>query len=95
MWADGVVDFRDINRAWRIFSGMKAGPFGMMDAVGLDTDYNNEMVYYSESKDPVDKPPDALLEKVNKGELGTKTGKGFYTYPNPEFLDPGFLNPKK
>jgi len=24
-----------------------------------------------------------------------KTGKGFYTYPNPEFLDPGFLNPNQ
>jgi hypothetical protein len=27
--------------------------------------------------------------------LGVKSGKGFYTYPNPEFLDPDFLSPKK
>ena len=74
---------------------MKRGPFGIMDEVGLDTVYNIEMVYYNESKDPKDKPPDALMEKIKKVELGIKTGKGFYTYPNPEFLQPDFLDPKK
>jgi len=95
MWGNDFVDFRDIDRAWRIFTGMKGGPFALMDTVGLDTVYNIEMVYYSDSKDPKDKPPDALLEKIKKGELGVKSGKGFYTYPNPEFLQPDFLNPKK
>ena len=60
MWANEVADFRDIDRAWRIFTVMKVGPFGLMDSVGLDTVYNIEMVYYSDSKDPKDKPPDAL-----------------------------------
>jgi 3-hydroxybutyryl-CoA dehydrogenase len=95
MWANGFVDFRDIDRAWRVFTGMKMGPFAMMDSVGLDTVYNIEMVYYSESKDRKDRPPEALMEKIRKGELGIKAGKGFYTYPNPEFLQPDFLNPKK
>ncbi|MGA2228974.1 MAG: 3-hydroxyacyl-CoA dehydrogenase NAD-binding domain-containing protein [Syntrophobacteraceae bacterium] len=95
MWANGIVDFRDVDRAWSIFTGMQVGPFAMMDSVGLDTVCNIEMVYYNESKDPGDKPPDLLVEKVKKGELGVKSGKGFYTYPGPEFLDPGFLNPKK
>ena len=95
MWANDFADFRDIDRAWRIFSGMKVGPFGLMDSVGLDTVYNIEMVYYDESKDPGDKPPYQLVEKIKKGELGVKSGKGFYTYPNPEFLQPDFLNPKK
>ena len=35
------------------------------------------------------------LEKIEKGELGVKNGKGFYTYPNPEYLDPNFLNPSR
>jgi 3-hydroxybutyryl-CoA dehydrogenase len=95
MWGNDFVDFRDIDRAWRIFTGMKVGVFGLMDTVGLDTVYNIEMVYYQDSKDPKDKPPDALMEKISKGELGVKSGKGFYTYPNPEFLQPDFLNPKK
>ncbi len=94
MWANDFVDFRDIDRAWRIFTGMKVGPFALMDAIGLDTVSNIEMVYYNDSKDPRDKPPDKLKDKVTKGELGVKTGRGFYTYPDPEFLDADFLNPK-
>jgi len=95
MWANGYVDFQDIDRAWMIFTGMKQGPFGLMDTVGLDVVSEIEMVYYSESKDPRDRPPDALLDKINKGELGVKSGKGFYTYPDPEFAQPEFLNLKK
>ena len=32
-----------------------------------------------------------LEEMIDRGELGIKTGKGFYTYPDPEFLKPDFL----
>jgi len=95
MWANGYVDFQDIDRAWMIFTGMKQGPFGLMDTVGLDVVSEIEMVYYNESKDPRDRPPDALLDKVKKGEMGVKSGKGFYTYPDPEFAQPEFLNLKK
>ena len=64
-----------------------------MDKVGLDVVYNIEMVYYGDSGDPKDHPPEALKEKIERGELGVKSGKGFYTYPDPEFLQSGFLNP--
>jgi 3-hydroxybutyryl-CoA dehydrogenase len=95
MWGNDFVDFRDIDRAWRIFSKMPIGPFGLMDMVGLDVVYDIEMSYYKDSKDPKDKPPEALLQKIKNGELGVKTGKGFYTYPNPEFLGPDFIKPRK
>nr|HDO80851.1 hypothetical protein [Candidatus Bathyarchaeota archaeon] len=36
IWAGGYADFRDVDRAWMIFTGMKMGPFAMMDGVGLD-----------------------------------------------------------
>lgn len=91
MWAEGFVDFRDVDRAWMIFSGMSQGPFGLMDNVGLDVVYGIEMVYYNESKDPKDRPPDALKAMVDRKELGRKTGKGFYTYPDPEYSRPDFL----
>ncbi|HSR11280.1 MAG TPA: 3-hydroxyacyl-CoA dehydrogenase NAD-binding domain-containing protein [Thermodesulfobacteriota bacterium] len=94
MWAGGYADFRDIDRGWMIWTGMPQGPFGIMDAVGLDVVYGIESVYYSESKDPKDRLPDALREKIGRNELGVKTGKGFYNYPEPEFKDPGFLIPK-
>jgi len=95
MWGNGFVDFRDSDRGWMVFTKMKEGPFAIMDKVGLDVVYDIEMVYYNDSKDPKDKPPDALLQMIQRGELGVKTGKGFYTYPDPEFLRPDFLSPKK
>ena len=98
MWAEGYVDFRDVDRAWMLFNGMKHdssafGPFALMDKVGLDVIYDIEMVYFSESQDPKDFPPEALKEKIDRNELGVKSGKGFYSYPDPEYLDPDFLNP--
>ncbi len=91
MWGNGFVDYRDTDRGWMVFTRMTEGPFAIMDKVGLDVVYDIEMVYYNESGDPKDKPPDALLEKIKRGELGVKSGKGFYTYPDPEYLKPGFL----
>jgi 3-hydroxybutyryl-CoA dehydrogenase len=93
MWGNGFVDFRDVDRAWRVFTGMKEGPFALMDKVGLDVVYDIEMVYYQDSQDPKDYPPEALKEKIARGELGVKNGRGFYTYPDPEYLSPDFLNP--
>ncbi|HYA41865.1 MAG TPA: 3-hydroxyacyl-CoA dehydrogenase NAD-binding domain-containing protein [Syntrophobacteraceae bacterium] len=91
MWGNGFVDYRDSDRGWMVFTGMNEGPFAIMDKVGLDVVYDIEMVYYNESGDPKDKPPDALFEKVKRGELGVKSGRGFYSYPNPEYLEPDFL----
>jgi 3-hydroxybutyryl-CoA dehydrogenase len=93
MWGNDYADFQDIDRAWRIFTKTPFGPFGLMDSVGLDVVLDIEMVYFNDSKDPKDKPPQAFFDKVKKGELGVKTGKGFYTYPNPEYQNPDFLNP--
>jgi 3-hydroxybutyryl-CoA dehydrogenase len=93
MWANDFVDFRDVDRAWMIFTGRRdgPGPFGLMDVVGLDVVYDIEMVYYRDSNNPEDHPPEALKQKIERGELGVKTGKGFYTYPGPEYLHPDFL----
>lgn len=91
MWADGISDFQDIDRGWMMFTGMPQGPFGMMDNIGLDVVYGIEMVYYEESRDPKDHPPEQLKAMIDRKEMGVKTGKGFYTYPNPAYRDPNFL----
>jgi 3-hydroxybutyryl-CoA dehydrogenase len=91
MWGNDFVDFRDIDRAWIVFTGMPYGPFALMDMVGLDVVHDIELSYYSDSKDPKDIPPQALKDKIARNELGMKTGKGFYTYPNPEWAKPEFL----
>ena len=91
MWADGFVDYKDLDRAWMLAYGLPVGPFGQMDINGLDITYQVEMSYYHESGEERDRPPEALKEMVDRGELGVKTGKGFYSYPDPEFADPDFL----
>ncbi|MFO7599522.1 MAG: 3-hydroxyacyl-CoA dehydrogenase family protein, partial [Candidatus Desulfacyla sp.] len=88
---DGVASFEDVDRAWIIAFKTPAGPFGFMDMVGLDVVRDIEMGYYRASGDASDAPPQILLDKIAKGELGLKTGKGFYSYPRPAFQEPGWL----
>jgi 3-hydroxybutyryl-CoA dehydrogenase len=51
-----------------------------MDQIGLDVIYDIEMSYFKNSSIPDDKPPDELKKMVEKGDLGVKSGKGFYNY---------------
>jgi 3-hydroxybutyryl-CoA dehydrogenase len=90
----GVADYMDVDRAWMSLYNTDTGPFGMMDRIGLDVVRDIELVYYRESGDPRDKPPKILVDKINKGELGVKTGKGFYNYPDPEYRKPEWLHGK-
>ena len=80
IWDGGYADIETVDTAWKIFTGMKMGPFLAMDGVGLDVIYAVEKSYYTESGDPSDKPPDALKEMVGRGELGLKAGQGFYNW---------------
>ncbi|MEM5017598.1 3-hydroxyacyl-CoA dehydrogenase family protein [Metabacillus indicus] len=56
------------------------GPFALMDLTGIDVNYFVRMQRYEESGDERDMPAKIVREKVQNGELGRKTGKGFYTY---------------
>jgi 3-hydroxybutyryl-CoA dehydrogenase len=87
----GYASFEDVDRAFMIGIPAPFGPFMGMDTVGLDVILAIEEQWYRESGDESDKPPKILVEKVKKGELGVKTGKGFYQYPNPSFKRPGWL----
>ncbi|RTZ94424.1 MAG: 3-hydroxyacyl-CoA dehydrogenase family protein [Deltaproteobacteria bacterium] len=91
---EGVASFEDVDRAWMIAFGLPMGPFGIMDRIGLDVVRDIEMTYYRESGNPSDAPPKLLLDKIERGELGVKTGKGFYTYPHPAYEDPAWLKGK-
>jgi len=88
---EGVSSHEDVDRAWMIALGYPIGPFGLMDMVGLDVVRDIEMVYYRESGDERDAPPKLLLDKIERGELGVKSSKGFYEYPNPAFQASGWL----
>ncbi len=92
----GVASFEDIDRAWMIKYGTHdLPPFAQMDRIGLDVVQAIEEHYARESGDPADLPPPILTEKVARGDLGQKTGCGFYTYPNPSYAQSDFLKPDK
>jgi 3-hydroxybutyryl-CoA dehydrogenase len=88
---DGVGSLEDVDRAWMLMFDRPRGPFGLMDRIGLDVVRDIEMVYYNESGDESDYPPRLLLDRIERGDLGVKTGKGFYTYPDPAYEDPEWL----
>ena len=87
----GVATAEDVDRTWMIQMETSMGPCALMDRIGLDVVRDIEQVYFEESGDPTDAPPKILLDKIEKGELGVKTGKGFYTYPAPAFESSDFL----
>ena len=88
---EGVASADDVDRAWMICFNLPYGPFALMDMVGLDVVRDIEMKYYEQSGDEKDAPPKMLLDKIEKGEIGIKTNKGFYTYPNPAFQNHTWL----
>jgi 3-hydroxybutyryl-CoA dehydrogenase len=89
--ADGYSSFEDLDRAWMLEFHMPYGPFGLMDKIGLDVIRDIENQYYLDSGEQRDKPPRMLEEMVAQGHLGVKSGRGFYTYPNPAYEQPGWL----
>lgn len=87
----GYITPEDVDRAWMLDWGSSMGPCGLMDAVGLETIRAVEMIYYNASGDPADKPPKVLDDLIAAGNLGVKTGRGFYQYPDPAYARSGFL----
>jgi 3-hydroxybutyryl-CoA dehydrogenase len=93
--ANGVADAHDVDRAWMGVMGMNIGPFGIMDSVGIDTVWKITDYWANQQADPQDiKNAGFLKTYVDSGNLGAKTGKGFYTYPKPAFSRPGFIEGK-
>ncbi len=76
----GVASIEDIDKAVQYGLGHTIPPFRQMDLIGLDLNLTIAMEHYRETGDPVHKPSPVLVEKVVRGELGRKTGKGFYDY---------------
>jgi 3-hydroxybutyryl-CoA dehydrogenase len=89
---EGVASPEDVDRLWMMFFQTEYAPFGIMDMVGLDVVSDIETSYQLVTLDPTDTPSPTLAGKVAAGELGEKSGKGFYEYPNPKYRSPGFLS---
>ncbi len=76
---DEKIDQALIDAAGKEF-GMPMGPFELADQVGLDICIEVGDLLRSKFGDALPPTPAWLREKVAKGELGRKTGKGFYTW---------------
>lgn len=82
LWARGIADPETVDASWRIGTGAPVGPFQIMDVVGLKT-VNNILQMKPDAKDPesvTHRLIEMIGEKIDKGELGVTSGKGFYDY---------------
>jgi 3-hydroxybutyryl-CoA dehydrogenase len=76
----GIGTVEDIDKGVRLAFGRRMGPFETGDLVGLDVSCGALTAIYEESKDIRYYPPQLLRRKVKAGELGRKTGCGWYVY---------------
>jgi len=82
LWANGVSDPETIDLTWKLATSAPAGPFAILDIVGLETAYNiNQMKPAAHQEGTTEYKIGKLLkEKIDKGETGVNAGKGFYDY---------------
>lgn len=75
---DGSADIPAIDTVMEA-TGFKMGPFKLMDLIGLDINYRVSHIVWEALGRPLRlTPSDIQRKKVEDGELGRKTGKGFY-----------------
>ena len=80
LYDEGIADFEDIDLAIKKGLNHPLGPFEISDYSGLDIHYYAKLKIFNETKDPKDYPKKFLEKKIENGDLGVKTGKGFYNY---------------
>jgi len=77
---ENISSFEQTDRVMEA-SGFKMGPFKLMDLIGNDINYAVSCSVYEQLDNPERlKPSTIQKEKVDAGELGKKTGKGYYNY---------------
>lgn len=80
MLETGYATKEDIDQGAKLGLNYPMGPLELLDLIGLDTAYYICCAIYEELKNPQFAPPLLLKKMVTAGQLGRKTGKGFYEY---------------
>ncbi len=76
----GIATIEDVDAVMEA-TGFKMGPFKLMDLIGMDINLAvSTSLYEAFDKEERFKPSPLQVDKVAKGELGKKAGKGFYEY---------------
>jgi 3-hydroxybutyryl-CoA dehydrogenase len=80
MLEDGVASARDIDAAMTLGYGFPMGPLRLTDLVGVDVRLGIAR-YLAKELGPRFAPPQLMIDMVERGDLGRKTGRGFYDWP--------------
>lgn len=80
LYESGVASAEDIDLACKLGFGHAMGPLATLDLTGTDILRNATMNIYSEGADAKFYPPELLSRMVDAGELGRKSGRGFFDY---------------
>lgn len=81
---NGYADMETIDAVMES-AGFKMGPFKLMDLIGMDINYSVSNIVWEALGKPLRLTPSPIQQqKLALGELGRKTGKGFYQYPENE-----------
>jgi 3-hydroxybutyryl-CoA dehydrogenase len=77
---NGVVSAADLDTVMKLGFGHAMGPLATVDLTGLDVMLHAAGNIYRDTGDEKFFPPELLQRMVTAGDLGRKTGKGFYAY---------------
>ncbi len=80
LYESGVATAEDIDVACRLGFGHAMGPLATTDLTGVDILRNATRNIYTETQDEKFAPPEILNRMVTAGDLGRKSGQGFYSY---------------
>lgn len=79
-FSEGLASATDIDEAMKLGANHPIGPLALCDLIGLDVELAIMQVLYAGFNDPKYRPAPLLVEMVEAGYLGRKTGRGFFSY---------------